>query len=123
MQYISLANKLIRITANAILSLLSHVLTEADLLDFLLLRHNAVLEFVLVSLDLRKKFGITDGDHLGCQNTRVSGTVDCHGRNRNAGFKTEFTTGGMQFRAAVDENENLIQTIQPGEYAVEPLQK
>jgi len=38
-------------------------------------------------------------------------------------FKTEFTTGGMQFRAAVDENDNLIQTIQPGEYAVEPLRK
>ena len=38
-------------------------------------------------------------------------------------FKTEFTTGGMQFRAAYDEKNNLIQTIQPGEYAVEPMQR
>ena len=43
-------------------------------------------------------------------------------------FKTEFTTGGMQFRAAVTGEEdiagtNSAMTIQPGEYAVEPLKK
>ena len=43
-------------------------------------------------------------------------------------FKTEFTTGGMQFRAAtLDESDmagaNSMMTIQPGEYAVEPLKK
>ena len=43
-------------------------------------------------------------------------------------FKTEFTTGGMQFRAAtLDESDmagpNSMMTIQPGEYAVEPLRK
>lgn len=44
-------------------------------------------------------------------------------------FKTEFTTGGMQFRAAITGEEemmgahNAMMTIQPGEYAVEPLKK
>ena len=43
-------------------------------------------------------------------------------------FKTEFTTGGMQFRAAVTGEDdiagaNSMMTIQPGEYAVEPLKK
>ena len=44
-------------------------------------------------------------------------------------FKTEFATGDMQFRAAVSEEadiagaNNAMRTIQPGEYAVEPLKK
>ncbi len=43
-------------------------------------------------------------------------------------FKTEFTTNGMHFRASIDQEDmmganNAMRTIQPGEYAVEPLQK
>lgn len=45
-------------------------------------------------------------------------------------FKTEFATDGLKFKAAIDSNYgaqsaigNGLQTIQPGEYAVEPLQK
>ncbi|MBQ0013538.1 MAG: hypothetical protein KBS86_03155 [Proteobacteria bacterium] len=42
-------------------------------------------------------------------------------------FKTEYTTGGMQFKAAVNEDalgmNNRVMTIQPGEYAVGPARK
>lgn len=42
-------------------------------------------------------------------------------------FKTEYTTGGMQFKAAVNEDamgmNNRVMTIQPGEYAVGPVKK
>ncbi len=63
-------------------------------------------------------YGILGGYYsLGTQG-RVTG-----GATGYALFKTEFTTNGMQFRAAYDENNNLIQTIQPGEYAVEPLRR
>ena len=74
---------------------------------------------LLVNLDyIDLDYGILGGYYsLGTQGPTTGGGTGY------ALFKTEFTTGGMQFRAAVDENENLIQTIQPGEYAVEPLQK
>lgn len=63
-------------------------------------------------------YGILGGYYsLGTQGTTTGGATGY------ALFKTEFTTSGMQFRAAYDDNNNLIQTIQPGEYAVEPLQK
>ena len=74
---------------------------------------------LLVNLDyIDLDYGILGGYYsLGTQGPTTGGGTGY------ALFKTEFTTGGMQFRAAVDENENLIQTIQPGEYAVEPLRK
>ena len=74
---------------------------------------------LLVNLDyIDLDYGILGGYYsLGTQGPTTGGGTGY------ALFKTEFTTGGMKFRAAVDENENLIQTIQPGEYAVEPLQK
>lgn len=74
---------------------------------------------LLVNLDyIDLDYGILGGYYsLGTQGPTTGGGTGY------ALFKTEFTTGGMQFRAAVDENDNLIQTIQPGEYAVEPLRK
>lgn len=74
---------------------------------------------LLVNLDyIDLDYGILGGYYsLGTQGPTTGGGTGY------ALFKTEFTTGGMKFRAAVDENDNLIQTIQPGEYAVEPLQK
>ena len=74
---------------------------------------------LLVNLDyIDLDYGILGGYYsLGTQGPTTGGGTGY------ALFKTEFTTGGMQFRAAVDENDNLIQTIQPGEYAVEPLKK
>jgi hypothetical protein len=74
---------------------------------------------LLVNLDyIDLDYGILGGYYsLGTQGPTSGGGTGY------ALFKTEFTTGGMQFRAAVDENDNLIQTIQPGEYAVEPLTK
>lgn len=74
---------------------------------------------LLVNIDyIDLDYGILGGYYsLGTQGPTTGGGTGY------ALFKTEFTTGGMQFRAAVDENDNLIQTIQPGEYAVEPLRK
>ena len=74
---------------------------------------------LLVNLDyIDLDYGILGGYYsLGTQGPTTGGGTGY------ALFKTEFTTGGLQFRAAVDENDNLIQTIQPGEYAVEPLRK
>jgi len=74
---------------------------------------------LLVNIDyIDLDYGIMGGYYsLGTQGTTTGGGTGY------ALFKTEFTTGGMKFRAAVDENNNLIQTIQPGEYAVEPLQR
>ncbi len=74
---------------------------------------------LLVNLDyIDLDYGILGGYYsIGTQGPTTGGGTGY------ALFKTEFTTGGMQFRAAVDENENLIQTIQPGEYAVEPLRR
>ena len=74
---------------------------------------------LLVNLDyIDLDYGILGGYYsIGTQGPTTGGGTGY------ALFKTEFTTGGMQFRAAVDENDNLIQTIQPGEYAVEPLRR
>ena len=74
---------------------------------------------LLLNLDyIDLDYGILGGYYsLGTQGRTTGGATGY------ALFKTEFTTGGMQFRAAYDENNNLIQTIQPGEYAVEPLRR
>lgn len=74
---------------------------------------------LLLNLDyIDLDYGILGGYYsLGVQGRTMGGATGY------ALFKTEFTTGGMQFRAAYDENNNLIQTIQPGEYAVEPLRR
>lgn len=73
---------------------------------------------LLVSIDyIDLDYGILGGYYsLGMQGPTTGGGTGY------ALFKTEFTTGGMQFRAFVD-SESGTQTIQPGEYAVEPLQK
>lgn len=73
---------------------------------------------LLVSIDyIDLDYGILGGYYsLGMQGPTTGGGTGY------ALFKTEFTTGGMQFRAFVD-SEARMQTIQPGEYAVEPLQK
>jgi hypothetical protein len=74
---------------------------------------------LLVNLDyIDLDYGILGGYYsLGTQGMTSGGGTGY------ALFKTEFTTGGMRFRAATDEDGNSMQTIQPGEYAVEPLQK
>ena len=74
---------------------------------------------LLVNIDyIDLDYGILGGYYsLGMQGPTTGGGTGY------ALFKTEFTTGGMQFRAAVDEGGNNMQTIQPGEYAVEPLRK
>lgn len=74
---------------------------------------------LLVNLDyIDLDYGILGGYYsLGMQGPTTGGGTGY------ALFKTEFTTSGMQFKAAVDENNNYMQTIQPGEYAVEPLRK
>ena len=74
---------------------------------------------LLVNLDyIDLDYGILGGYYsLGTQGMTSGGGTGY------ALFKTEFTTGGMHFRAATDNDSNLMQTIQPGEYAVEPLQR
>ena len=74
---------------------------------------------LLVNLDyIDLDYGILGGYYsLGTQGPTSGGGTGY------ALFKTEFTTGGMRFRAATDDGGNLMQTIQPGEYAVEPLQR
>lgn len=80
---------------------------------------------LLVSIDyIDLDYGILGGYYsLGMQGPTTGGGTGY------ALFKTEFTTGGMQFRAAVNAEEdmqsvnNSMRTIQPGEYAVEPLKK
>lgn len=83
---------------------------------------------LLVSIDyIDLDYGILGGYYsLGMQGPTTGGGTGY------ALFKTEFTTGGMQFRAAVDETvledgmrgpNSAMRTIQPGEYAVEPLKK
>ena len=80
---------------------------------------------LMVSVDyIDLDYGIIGGYYsLGMQGPTTGGGTGY------ALFKTEFTTGGMQFRAAVTgENDvmganNAMMTIQPGEYAVEPLKK
>ena len=77
---------------------------------------------LLVNIDyIDLDYGILGGYYsLGMQGPTTGGGTGY------ALFKTEFTTGGMQFRAAVtDESDmagaNSMKMIQPGEYAVEPL--
>ncbi len=80
---------------------------------------------LLVSIDyIDLDYGILGGYYsLGMQGPTTGGGTGY------ALFKTEFTTSGMQFRASVDIEEdimganNAMLTIQPGEYAVEPLRK
>lgn len=75
---------------------------------------------LLVNLDyIDLDYGILGGYYsLGTQGMTSGGGMGY------ALFKTEFTTGGMKFRAAVDEPAGaLAGAIQPGEYLVEPLRK
>ena len=80
---------------------------------------------LLVSIDyIDLDYGILGGYYsLGMQGPTTGGGTGY------ALFKTEFTTGGMQFRANIDVDvemqgaNNAMRTIQPGEYAVEPLKK
>lgn len=79
---------------------------------------------LLVNIDyIDLDYGIIGGYYsLGMQGPTTGGGTGY------ALFKTEFTTGGMRFRAAVSEEDgitgaNAMLTIQPGEYAVEPLKK
>ena len=80
---------------------------------------------LLVSIDyIDLDYGILGGYYsLGMQGPTTGGGTGY------ALFKTEFTTGGMQFHAAIDIEEdmqgpnNAMRTIQPGEYAVGPLTK
>ena len=80
---------------------------------------------LLVSIDyIDLDYGILGGYYsLGMQGPTTGGGTGY------ALFKTEFQTSNMQFRAATYEEEDLrgannaMRTIQPGEYAVEPLQK
>ena len=79
---------------------------------------------LLVNIDyIDLDYGILGGYYsLGMQGPTTGGGTGY------ALFKTEFTTGGMQFRAAVTGEDgvtgiNSMMTIQPGEYAVEPLEK
>ena len=74
---------------------------------------------LLVSIDyIDLDYGIMGGYYsLGMQGPTTGGGTGY------ALFKTEFTTGGMQFRAAIDDEAGMSGAIQPGEYEVEPLQK
>lgn len=80
---------------------------------------------LLVSLDyIDLDYGILGGYYsLGMQGPTTGGGTGY------ALFKTEFTTGGLKFRAALSGEEynggvnNPMNIIQPGEYAVEPLRK
>ncbi len=80
---------------------------------------------LLVSIDyIDLDYGILGGYYsLGMQGPTTGGGTGY------ALFKTEFTNGGMQFRAATYDEEDMIgannamRTIQPGEYAVGPMQK
>lgn len=80
---------------------------------------------LMVNIDyIDLDYGIMGGYYsLGLQGPTTGGGTGY------ALFKTEFTTNGMKFRAALDSDiesngvGNAIRTIQPGEYAVEPMQK
>ncbi len=73
---------------------------------------------LLVSIDyIDLDYGILGGYYsLGMQGPTTGGGTGY------ALFKTEFSTSGMKFRAAMDIDVT-DSTIQPGEYAVEPLKK
>ena len=77
---------------------------------------------LIVSLDyIDLDYGILGGYYsLGMQGPTTGGGTGY------ALFKTEFATNSTMFRSATFEDEmpsvnNAVQTIQPGEYAVEPL--
>lgn len=79
---------------------------------------------LIVSLDyIDLDYGILGGYYsLGMQGPTTGGGTGY------ALFKTEFATSNMQFRAATYEeyvtgSDNTVQTIRPGEYAVEPLRR
>ena len=78
---------------------------------------------LIVSLDyIDLDYGILGGYYsLGMQGPTTGGGTGY------ALFKTEFATGNMQFRADTSDPDmmgsNAMRTIQPGEYAVEPLNK
>ena len=78
---------------------------------------------LIVSLDyIDLDYGILGGYYsLGMQGPTTGGGTGY------ALLKTEFATGNMQFRAATSAPDmmgsNAMRTIQPGEYAVEPLNK
>ena len=78
---------------------------------------------LIVSLDyIDLDYGILGGYYsLGMQGPTTGGGTGY------ALFKTEFATGNMQFRATTSDpymmGSNAMRTIQPGEYAVEPLNK
>jgi len=81
---------------------------------------------LLVNIDyIDLDYGIMGGYYsLGLQGPTMGGGTGY------ALFKTEFTNRGMKFKAATDSESGFnsaighgMQTIQPGEYAVEPLEK
>ncbi len=79
---------------------------------------------LMVSIDyIDLDYGILGGYYsLGMQGPTTGGGTGY------ALFKTEFTTHGMKFKASVDDDDMMgldsgMRTIQPGEYAVEPLKK
>jgi hypothetical protein len=80
---------------------------------------------ILVNIDyIDLDYGIMGGYYsLGLQGPATGGGTGY------ALFKTEYSNGGMKFQAATDSEYSTqsatggMQTIQPGEYAVEPLQK
>ena len=80
---------------------------------------------LLVSIDyIDLDYGIMGGYYsLGMQGPTTGGGTGY------ALFKTEFATSNMQFRAATNGEDdmmganNAMLTIQPGEYAVEPLKR
>lgn len=76
---------------------------------------------LLVNLDyIDLDYGILGGYYsFGMQGPTTGGGTGY------ALFKTEFSTKGMGFTAATidEETQTTTQTIQPGEYAVEPLRK
>lgn len=80
---------------------------------------------LLVNIDyIDLDYGIMGGYYsLGLQGPTTGGGTGY------ALFKTEYSNGGMKFKAATDSDYGMqsatggMQTIQPGEYAVEPLQK
>ncbi len=80
---------------------------------------------LMVSIDyIDLDYGILGGYYsLGMQGPATGGGTGY------ALFKTEFTTGGMQFRAMTTDEADMIgpndsmRTIGPGEYAVGPLQR
>jgi hypothetical protein len=83
---------------------------------------------LLVNIDyIDLDYGIMGGYYsLGLQGPSTGGGTGY------ALFKTEYTNSGLKFRAATDSDYgttgvsgigNGMQIIQPGEYAVEPVQK